>query len=182
MTSFDTSTKSDGMFEKLVAVNRNAKVVEGGKIFSFSAYVVVGDGKGRIGLGSGKSREVSSAIQKAMEAARKSMVWIDLNGTTLQHQVISRHGASRVFMKPASEGTGIIAGGAMRAVFEVLGVHNVLAKTMGSSTPINVVRATIKGLLSMHSPAYIARKRGKKVSEILLLNKKEQAEKTGDLS
>lgn len=167
MASFDSNTKSDGMLEKLVGVNRTAKVVEGGKIFSFSAHVVVGDGNGRIGLGSGKSREVSAAIKKAMEDARQSMIWIELHNNTLQHEIKSRHGASIVFMKPASKGTGIIAGGAMRAVFEVLGVHNVLAKTIGSSTPINVVRATIKGLRAMRSPAYMAKKRGKKVTDIL---------------
>jgi small subunit ribosomal protein S5 len=164
---FDSSTKSDGMLEKLIHVNRNSKVVEGGKKFSFTAYIVVGDGKGRVGLGSGKALEVSAAIQKAMQAARKSLVKIELNGPTLQHRIISTHGASRVFMQPASKGTGIIAGGAMRAVFEVLGVHDVLAKTMGSSTPINVVRATIKGLQDMRSPRYAADKRGKKISDIL---------------
>ncbi|HEV2614329.1 MAG TPA: 30S ribosomal protein S5 [Gammaproteobacteria bacterium] len=164
---FDSSTKSDGMLEKLIHVNRNSKVVEGGKKFSFTAYIVVGDGKGRVGLGSGKALEVSAAIQKAMQAARKSLVKIELNGSTLQHRIVSCHGASRVFMQPASKGTGIIAGGAMRAVFEVLGVHDVLAKTMGSSTPINVVRATIKGLQDMRSPRYAADKRGKKISDIL---------------
>jgi small subunit ribosomal protein S5 len=164
---FDSSTKSDGMLEKLIHVNRNSKVVEGGKKFSFTAYIVVGDGKGRVGLGSGKALEVSAAIQKAMQAARKSLVKIELNGETLQHRIVSTHGASRVFMQPASKGTGIIAGGAMRAVFEVLGVHDVLAKTMGSSTPINVVRATIKGLQDMRSPRFAADKRGKKISDIL---------------
>lgn len=164
---FDSSTKSDGMLEKLIHVNRNSKVVEGGKKFSFTAYIVVGDGKGRVGLGSGKALEVSAAIQKAMQAARKNLVKIELNGETLQHKIVSSHGASRIFMQPASKGTGIIAGGAMRAVFEVLGVHDVLAKTMGSSTPINVVRATIKGLQDMRSPRYAADKRGKKISDIL---------------
>lgn len=176
MTSYDLSTKSDGMLEKLLHVNRNAKVVEGGKIFSFSAYVVVGDGKGRIGLGSGKAREVSVAIQKAMESARKSVIKIELNGVTLQHKVVASHGASKVFMQPASKGTGIIAGGAMRAVFEVLGVQDVLAKTIGSSTPINVVRATIKGLQAMHSPRYVADKRGKRISEILWSTKEKSTE------
>ncbi|MDX2164434.1 MAG: 30S ribosomal protein S5 [Gammaproteobacteria bacterium] len=164
---FDASTKSDGMLEKLIHVNRNSKVVEGGKKFSFTAYLVVGDGKGRVGLGSGKALEVSAAIQKAMQAARKNLIKIELNGSTLQHRIVSSHGASKVFMQPASKGTGIIAGGAMRAVFEVLGVHDVLAKTMGSSTPINVVRATIKGLVDMRSPRYAADKRGKKISDIL---------------
>jgi len=169
MASFDLSTTSDGVLEKLIHVNRNSKVVEGGKKFSFTAFVVVGDGKGRVGLGSGKALEVSEAIRKAMEHARKSMVKIELNGATLQHRVISKYGASKVFMQPASKGTGIIAGGAMRAVFEVLGVQDVLAKTVaGSSTQINVVRATLQGLLSMRSPRYAADKRGKKISDILL--------------
>lgn len=167
MASFDLSTKSDGLLEKLVAVNRNAKVVKGGRIFSFSAITVVGDGKGRIGVGRGKAREVSAAIQKAMESARRNMIRIELNGTTLHHEIISKHGASKVFMKPASQGTGIIAGGAMRAVFEVLGIQNVLSKTIGSSNPVNVVWATIKGLREMVSPALIAEKRGKKVEEIV---------------
>lgn len=166
MASFDQTTKSDGLHEKLVAVSRNAKVVKGGRIFSFAVVVVVGDGKGKIGVGRGKAREVPIAIQKAMENARRNMVWVQLNGNTLQHQVVARHGASKVFMKPASEGTGIIAGGAMRAVFEVLGVQNVLSKTIGSSNPVNVVRATIRGLTSMASPEYIAEKRGKTVDEI----------------
>lgn len=167
MASFDSSTKSDGLLEKLVAVNRNAKVVKGGRIFSFSAITVVGDGKGRIGVGRGKAREVSAAIQKAMESARRNMIRIELNGATLHHQVNAKHGASRIFMKPAAEGTGIIAGGAMRAVFEVLGIQNVLSKTIGSSNPVNVVWATIKGLKSMVTPAHIADKRGKQLEEIL---------------
>lgn len=167
MASFDLSTKSDGLHEKMVAVNRNAKVVKGGRIFSFSAITVVGDGKGRIGVGRGKAREVSAAIQKAMEAARRNMIRIELNGTTLHHEITAKHGASKVFMKPAAQGTGIIAGGAMRAVFEVLGVQNVLSKTIGSSNPVNVVWATIKGLKAMVSPALIAEKRGKKLEEIV---------------
>lgn len=166
MASFDLSTKSDGLHEKLVAVNRNAKVVKGGRIFSFSAITVVGDGKGRIGVGRGKAREVSAAIQKAMESARRNMIRIELNGTTLHHEITAKHGASKVFMKPAAQGTGIIAGGAMRAVFEVLGIQNVLSKTIGSSNPVNVVWATIKGLRAMVSPALIAEKRGKKLEEI----------------
>ena len=164
---FDTETKTDGMQEKLVAVNRTAKVVKGGRIFSFAAIVVVGDGKGKVGFGSGKAREVPNAIQKAMESARRNMHRIELKNGTLLHQVNSRHGASRVMMRPASEGTGVIAGSAMRAVFEVLGVKNVLAKCIGSSNPINVVRATVKGLRSMASPEAIAEKRGKTVEEIM---------------
>jgi small subunit ribosomal protein S5 len=167
MATFDQSTKSDGLQEKLVAVSRHAKVVKGGRIFSFSAVVVVGDGRGRIGVGRGSSREVPVAIQKAMEKARRDMLRIDLNGTTLYHEIHVRLGATRIFMKPASEGTGIIAGGAMRAVFEVLGVKNVLAKTIGSSNPVNVVKATLKGLSNMSSPESIAEKRGKDITEIL---------------
>lgn len=166
-TSYDIETNSDGIQEKLVAVNRTAKVVKGGRIFSFSALVVVGDGAGRVGFGSGKSREVPNAITKAMEAARRNMVRVELKGDTLLHQMIARHGATKVLMRPASTGTGIIAGNAMRAVFEVVGVKNVLAKCMGSSNPINVVRATIKGLQEMASPESIAEKRGKSVTEIL---------------
>jgi len=157
----------DGLIEKLVSIRRNAKVVKGGRIFSFSALVVVGDGSGKVGIGIGKAREVPVAIQKAMEAARKSMVNVYLNGDTLWCETTSRHGASKVFMKPASEGTGIIAGGAMRAVFEVVGVHNVLAKTYGSTNPINVARATVRGLQAMLSPEMVAAKRGKTVEEVV---------------
>ncbi len=167
MTSFDVSTKSDGVFEKLIGVNRTTKVVKGGRIFSFAAVVVVGDGKGKIGIGQGKSREVPLAIQKAMEQARRNMHRVYLNGNTLHYEVVVSYGATKVFMKPASSGTGIIAGGAMRAVFEVLGVQNVLAKTIGSSNPINVVRATIKALQSITSPEAIAQKRGKRAEEIV---------------
>lgn len=166
MASFDQSTKSDGMQEKLVAVSRNAKVVKGGRIFSFAAICVVGDGNGRIGIGRGKAREVPVAIQKALEAARKNMRHIVLKNGTLHSQVNGKHCATRVFMKPASEGTGIIAGGAMRAVCEVLGIRNVLAKIVGSSNPINVVRATLKALQSVTTPEYVASKRGKTVEEI----------------
>jgi len=135
----------DDMLEKLVAVNRVAKTVKGGRIFSFTALTVVGDGNGKIGFGYGKAREVPLAIQKAMERARRNIKSVSLNGGTLQYPIRARHGAADIYMQPASEGTGIIAGGAMRAVFEVVGVHNVLAKRNGSSNPINVVRATIKG-------------------------------------
>lgn len=167
MTSFDQSTKSDGISEKLVAVNRNAKVVKGGRIFSFSALVVVGDGKGRIGYGRGKAREVPAAIQKALEDARRNMVFIELKGTTIYYQTVGTHCSTQVFMKPAADGTGIIAGGAMRAVFEVLGVQNVLAKVIGSTNPVNVVRATIKALRQMDSPERMADKRGKTVQELM---------------
>jgi len=153
--------------EKLIAVNRVSKVVKGGRIFSFTALTVVGDGNGRVGFGYGKAREVPAAIQKAMEKARRNMVDVDLNGHTLQHPIKGRHSGSKVYMQPASEGTGIIAGGAMRAVFEVLGIQNVLAKSVGSTNPINIVRATINGLTQMTSPEAMAAKRGKSVEEIL---------------
>jgi small subunit ribosomal protein S5 len=128
---------------------------------------VVGDGAGRVGFGRGKAREVPAAIQKAMEAARRNMITVELDGTTLQYAIKARHGASKVYMQPASDGTGVIAGGAMRAVFEMAGVHNVLAKCYGSTNPVNVVRATFNGLKAMNSPEEIAAKRGKTVEEIL---------------
>ena len=159
---------SDGYIEKLVNVNRVAKVVKGGRIFGFTALTVVGDGSGKIGFGRGKAREVPAAIQKAMEQARRNMVNVAIKDEhTLQHSITAVHGASRVYMQPASEGTGIIAGGAMRAVFEVIGIQNVLAKSIGSTNPINIVRATIKGLAKMVTPETIAAKRGKSVSDIL---------------
>lgn len=160
------SDAGDGLLEKLVSVNRVAKVVKGGRIFGFAALTVVGDGQGRVGFGRGKAREVPAAIQKAMDNARNSMRRIDLKGTTLQYPVIGEHGAAKVYMQPASTGTGIIAGGPMRAVFEVLGVHDVLAKCIGTSNPVNVVRATIDGLTRMHSAEYMAAKRGKSVEEL----------------
>ncbi|MBJ7539544.1 30S ribosomal protein S5 [Marinomonas transparens] len=153
--------------EKLVQVNRVAKVVKGGRIFSFTALTVVGDGNGKVGFGRGKAREVPQAIQKAMEQARRNMVSVKLNGDTLQYPVKASHGASKVYMQPASQGTGVIAGGAMRAVLEIAGVHNVLAKCYGSTNPVNVVRATIKGLQDMKAPEQIAAKRGKSVDQIL---------------
>ncbi|GIX22354.1 MAG: 30S ribosomal protein S5 [Gammaproteobacteria bacterium] len=167
MASFESNSAADGMIEKLVAVNRVAKVVKGGRQFGFTALTVVGDGNGRVGFGYGKAREVPQAIQKAMERARKSMRAVAVKDGTLQHPIESRHGASRVVMRPASEGTGVIAGGAMRAVFEAAGVRNVLAKVIGSSNPINVVRATLKGLTEMVSPEQVAAKRGKRVEDIL---------------
>ncbi len=159
--------RDDGLKEKMIAVNRVTKVVKGGRILGFAALTVVGDGDGRIGMGKGKSREVPVAVQKAMEEARRKMVKIQLKNGTLQHAVMGRHGAAKVFMQPATEGTGIIAGGPMRAVFEVLGVTNVLAKCHGSTNPYNVVRATLNGLTDMTTPAEIAAKRGKSVEEIL---------------
>lgn len=155
------------LLEKLVAVNRVTKVVKGGRQFAFTALVVVGDGNGKVGFGYGKAKEVPIAIQKAMEQAKKSLVFIELNKETLQHPVIGKHGAAQVYMQPASEGTGIIAGGAMRAVFEVLGIKDVLAKCMGTRNAGNVVRATINGLKSMTSPRHIAAKRGKTIEEVL---------------
>lgn len=159
--------RNDGLREKMIAVNRVTKVVKGGRIMSFAALTVVGDGEGGIGMGKGKAREVPSAVQKAMDEARRGMVKVSLKNGTLQHAVIGEHGASKVIIQPASEGTGIIAGGPMRAVFEVMGVHNVLAKCIGSTNPYNVVRATIKGLRSMSTPSEVAAKRGKTVEEIL---------------
>ena len=157
----------DGMIEKLVAVNRVSKTVKGGRQFTFTALTVVGDGAGKVGFGYGKAREVPVAIQKSMEQARKSMKVVDLNNGTLWHQVKANHGAAKVFMQPASEGTGVIAGGAMRAVLEAVGVKNVLAKAVGSRNPINLVRATLVGLEAMQSPTRIAAKRGKKAEEII---------------
>jgi small subunit ribosomal protein S5 len=162
----ENSQQSD-MAEKLIAVNRVSKVVKGGRIFSFTALTVVGDGAGRVGFGYGKAREVPAAIQKAMEKARRNLVTVDLKGTTLQHAIKGRHSGSKVYMQPASEGTGIIAGGAMRAVLEVAGVQNVLSKAYGSTNPINVVRATVSALANMKSPAAVAAKRGKSVADIL---------------
>jgi small subunit ribosomal protein S5 len=153
--------------EKLVAMRRTAKVVKGGRVFGFDALIVTGDGNGRVGFGRGKAKEVPVAIQKATENARRNMIYIDLQDGTLYHPVIANHGASKVIMQPASEGTGVIAGNAMRAVFEVLGIKNVLAKSIGSTNPINVVRATIKGLAQMATPESVAEKRGKSVEEIL---------------
>ena len=152
--------------EKLIAVNRVSKTVKGGRIFSFTALTVVGDGNGRVGFGYGKAREVPAAIQKSMEKARRNMFTIALNEGTLHHSVKGRHTGSKVYMQPASEGTGIIAGGAMRAVLEVVGVRNVLAKAYGSTNPINVVRATISGLTSVKSPEMVAAKRGLTVESI----------------
>ncbi|WP_240098950.1 30S ribosomal protein S5 [Thermomonas flagellata] len=157
----------DGMIEKLIAVNRVSKTVKGGRQFTFTALTVVGDGAGKVGFGYGKAREVPVAIQKSMEYARRNMSTVELNNGTLFHAVKAGHGAARVFMQPASEGTGVIAGGAMRAVLEAVGVKNVLAKAVGSRNPINLVRATVKGLQAMHSPAKIAAKRGKKVEDLI---------------
>ena len=162
----DREEMDDGMIEKLIAVNRVSKTVKGGRQFTFTALTVVGDGSGRVGFGYGKAREVPVAIQKSMEQARRGMSQVELNYGTLWHAVKSGHGAAKVYMQPASEGTGVIAGGAMRAVLEAVGVKNVLAKATGSRNPINLVRATLRGLTEMQSPGRIAAKRGKKVEEL----------------
>ncbi len=163
--------RGDGLKEKMVAINRVTKVVKGGRILGFAALTVVGNGDGSVGMGKGKSREVPVAVQKAMDEARRKMIKVNLKNGTLHHPVIGRHGAAKVYMQPASEGTGIIAGGPMRAIFEVMGVHNILAKCIGSTNPYNVVRATLQGLQTMNTPAEIAAKRGKSVEEIMGLAK-----------
>ena len=167
MARVDAQAQGDGLLEKLVTVNRVAKVVKGGRQFGFTALTVVGDGEGRVGYGYGKAREVPVAIQKAMESARKNMIAVNITDGTLQYALRGRLGAARVYMQPASEGTGIIAGGAMRAVFEVVGVHNVLAKCIGSNPPLNVLRETIQGLQGMRSPEEVASQRGKTVAELM---------------
>ena len=158
--------QTDGLREKMINVNRVTKVVKGGRIMSFAALAVVGDGDGAVGMGKGKAREVPLAVQKAMEEAKRGMVKVDLNNGTLHHSVIGRHGAAKVLIQPATEGTGIIAGGAMRAIFEVMGITDVTAKCIGSANAYNVVRATLNGLASTNSPSSIAAKRGKSVEEI----------------
>ena len=159
--------RDDGLREKMIAVNRVTKVVKGGRILGFAALTVVGDGDGRIGMGKGKSKEVPVAVQKAMDETRRKMIKVPLRQGTLQHSVIGEHGASRVLISPAKEGTGVIAGGPMRAIFDVMGVTNVVAKSLGSTNPYNMVRATINGLSKMSTPAEIAAKRGKSIEEIL---------------
>ncbi|HET6631975.1 MAG TPA: 30S ribosomal protein S5 [Rhodanobacteraceae bacterium] len=166
MANTNDRESADGLLEKLIAVNRVAKTVKGGRQMSFTALTVVGDGAGSVGFGYGKAREVPVAISKAMDRARRNMTKVRLNNGTIWYPVKANHGAARVYMQPASEGTGVIAGGAMRAVLEVVGVKDVLAKAVGSRNPINLVRATIKGLKGMASPADIAAKRGKSVEEI----------------
>ncbi len=166
MARTEKPQSADELVEKLVAVNRTAKVVKGGRQFGFTALTVVGDGAGSVGFGFGKAREVPVAISKAMAQARKSMVTVALKNSTLFYPVTGIHGATRVYMQPASDGTGVIAGGGMRAVLECAGVRNVLAKSYGSRNPINVVRATVKALAEVRSPEDIAAKRGKTVEEI----------------
>ena len=157
----------DGLREKMISINRVTKVVKGGRIMAFAALTVVGDGDGRVGMGKGKAKEVPVAVQKAMEEARRNLRKVRLKKGTLHHAVEGRHGSTRVYMQPASDGTGVIAGGAMRAVCDVVGVTNVLAKCHGPTNPYNVVRATINALASLNAPADIAAKRGKTVEEIL---------------
>ena len=159
--------RDDGLREKMIAVNRVTKVVKGGRIMGFAALTVVGDGDGRIGMGKGKSKEVPVAVQKAMEEARRKMIKVTLKNGTLQHTVTGKHGASTVMISPAKDGTGVIAGGPMRAIFEVMGVTNVVAKSYGSTNPYNMVRATLNGLANMNTPSEVAAKRGKSVEEIL---------------
>ena len=159
--------RDDGLREKMIGVNRVTKVVKGGRVLGFAALTVVGDGDGRIGMGKGKSREVPVAVQKAMDEARRKMIKVSLRNGTVHHRVIGRHGAAEVFIAPAPEGTGIIAGGPMRAVFEVMGVSSVVAKSHGSNNPYNIVRATLNALSQISTPAEIAAKRGKSVEEIL---------------
>jgi len=158
--------RGDGLREKMVSINRVTKVVKGGRILGFAALTVVGDGDGKVGMGKGKAREVPVAVQKAMDEARRKMIKVQLKNGTLHHAVIGTHGAAKVLMQPASEGTGIIAGGPMRAIFEVMGITNVLAKCIGSTNPYNMVRATLDGLQKMNTPAEIAAKRGKSVEEV----------------
>ena len=167
MARVEQAQSNDDLIEKLVTVNRVAKVVKGGRQFGFTALTVVGDGQGQVGFGYGKAREVPIAIQKAMQSARKGLQKVSLKDTTLQYSLTAHHGATKVYLQPASDGTGVIAGGAMRAVLECAGVRNVLAKSFGSRNPINVVRATINALSEIHSPQAIAAKRGKKVKEIV---------------
>jgi small subunit ribosomal protein S5 len=168
MAKFDMKDeRGDGLREKMISVNRVTKVVKGGRILGFAALTVVGDGDGSVGMGKGKSREVPVAVQKAMEQARRNMKKLPLKGGTIHHEVLGQHGSTRVFMKPAPDGNGIKAGGAMRAVFEVMGVTNISAKCHGSTNPYNVVRATLDGLGQISRPSEVAAKRGKTVEEIM---------------
>lgn len=167
MSSHEMRDDQDGLIEKLVSVRRVAKVVKGGRVFGFSALAVVGDGEGKVGYGSGKASEVPVAIKKAMEKARRNMRDVHLNNGTIQYPINYKQGAANIILLPASEGTGVIAGGAMRAVLEAAGVKNVLSKCIGTTRPVNVVRTTVNALTSMNSPELIAAKRGKTVDEIL---------------
>lgn len=160
------NARKDNYQEQLINVRRVSKVVKGGRIFGFSALTVVGDGEGRVGMGRGKAREVPIAVQKAMDDARRNMFKVQMNGDTIQYPMIGRHGSAQVVLRPATEGTGIVAGGTMRAVFEVMGLQNILTKVIGTTNPVNVTRATIAALKSMRSASYIAAKRGKDVKDL----------------
>ena len=162
------SEQNSALQEKMIHINRVSKVIKGGRIFSFTVLTIVGDGQGRVGFGKGKAREVPLAMQKSSEAARRNMIRIELNNATLQYPIQARHGASKIYMQPAMPGTGIIAGGAMRAVLELVGVQDVLVKAYGSTNAFNIVQATFKGLQSMQTPRYIAARRGFNNSETLL--------------
>jgi small subunit ribosomal protein S5 len=159
--------RDDGIKEKMIAINRVTKVVKGGRILGFAALTVVGDGDGRIGMGKGKAREVPVSVQKAMEKARRAMERVPLKNGTVHHVVEGKHGASKVILSPAADGTGVIAGGPMRAVFDVIGIRNIVAKSHGSTNPYNLVRATLNALSKLRTPAEIAAKRGKSVEEML---------------
>ena len=167
MAKHEIDDRGDGLIEKMVAVNRVTKVIKGGRIMAFSALTVVGDGDGRIGMGKGKSKEVPVAVQKAMDQARRNMIKVPLNGSTIHHAVVGKHGATKVFMQPAKEGNGVKAGGPMRLVFDAMGIHNISAKVHGSTNPYNIVRATLDGLSKLYTPSDIAAKRGLTVEEIL---------------
>ena len=160
MSKHEIEEHGDGLIEKMISVNRVTKVVKGGRIMAFSALTIVGDGNGRIGMGKGKSKEVPVAVQKAMDQARRNLVQIPLRKGTIHHEVIGRHGATRVFMQPAKLGSGVKAGGPMRLIFDALGVHNISAKVHGSTNPYNIVRATLDGLAKLYTPSEVAAKRG----------------------